>query len=507
MILITDKDEALSYIENFTITEQRFIVQQLSFFLPNYMFLPAYRAGISDGKKRFFKFFGEMIVVPKGLVPMLCKSLSERGIEYTYNKTKYNDIIPTFEEFNSFIESLNIPFKPYDYQIQAAFDSIHRYRQTNLMATGSGKSLTIYITIRWFLSQGLSGIIIVPTVMLTTQMFEDFKDYNWSDADEYVTLIGGENKIKDFSKPVVLSTWQSLYTSPTLFESLDFLMIDEAHTSSSSSFEDIIFKASTGARYRLGYTGTLPREAVDKITILSSLGSEKRYITTRQLIDRGLATPVLIKALFLEYPLEERRLVKKMKYQDEVKYITAHSKRNLVLSKIINKVTNDTGNSIVLFDHKEHGKELCLKTFEQKYRYSIDIKELMKSDNPYGIYYVIGDSKASVRESIRQLLEVNDNCILFGTSSILSTGINIKNLHNLFLVAGGKSSIKINQGIGRLLRKHISKSTVTIWDIIDDLTIKNKNTTSKNYYYKHFEERLSLYEENEYDIVEKVIKL
>jgi superfamily II DNA or RNA helicase len=96
---------------------------------------------------------------------------------------------------------------------------------------------------------------------------------------------------------------------------------------------------------------------------------------------------------------------------------------------------------------------------------------------------------------------------LFGTSSILSTGINIKNLHHLFLTSGGKSSIKLNQSIGRLLRLHASKNTVNIWDIIDDLTIQMKSTLHKNYFFKHFEERLAEYMDNEYEIDEKVIQL
>jgi superfamily II DNA or RNA helicase len=506
-LIIKDKDEALSYIEDFTLEEQRFIVQQLSFFLPNYMFLPSYRAGITDGKKRYFKIHEDKIVIPKGLIPLLIKAFEQSDIKYYYQKTQYNDKIPTIEEFNSFVESLNLPFKPYDYQLKASYESICNYRQVNLMCTSSGKSLTVFIIIRWFLLNNLKGILVVPTVMLTTQMFNDFKDYGWVEAENYVHLIGGDNKIKITKLPILISTWQSLYTSPKLFSDLDYVMVDECHTASSSSFEDIIFKASVGARYRLGFTGTLPREATDKITILASLGAETRYITTRQLIDRGLATPVVIKALFLKYQPDECKLVKLMKYTEEVKYITMHHKRTQVLSKVINKITNDTGNSIVLFDQKEHGKSLCLSTFKAKFGYDIDIKELMKADNTYGIYYVIGDSKAKVREDIRQLLENNNNCILFGTSSILSTGINIKNLHNLFLTAGGKSSIKINQGIGRLLRKHASKNTVSIWDMVDDLCIKNKSTVSKNYYYKHFEERIMLYQENEYEIIEKVLQL
>lgn len=209
MLTIKDKDEALSYIENATPEAKRIIAKQLSFFLPNYQFTPAFRAGFSDGRKKFYKVKDDIIVIPKGLVILLIKSFRAEGIEYIYEKTQYTDVIPSFEEFQEFITTLNIPFSPYDYQVLAAFESIKRYRQTNLMATGSGKSLTIYLLIRWFLKNNLKGCIIVPTVMLTTQLYNDFVDYGWSEVEQHVRLIGGENKIKTFDLPITLSTWQS----------------------------------------------------------------------------------------------------------------------------------------------------------------------------------------------------------------------------------------------------------------------------------------------------------
>ena len=142
-----------------------------------------------------------------------------------------------------------------------------------------------------------------------------------------------------------------------------------------------------------------------------------------------------------------------------------------------------------------------------KHNKEITSEELTKSDNPYGIYLITGSSKANERENIRQLMETRHDVILFGTSSILSTGINIKTLRNLVLVAGGKAAIKLNQSIGRLLRLHVSKEIVTIWDIIDDFCIKSKNSVHKNYFYKHFEERLEVYNEHEYTLIEKEVEV
>jgi superfamily II DNA or RNA helicase len=290
-------------------------------------------------------------------------------------------------------------------------------------------------------------------------------------------------------------------------------LVSNCHTAKAASFETIIMPSTPNTIWKLGFTGTLPKELVEKMTILSSLGPEKKYITTKQLIDRGLATPALIKPIFLEYPEDERKKVLSMKYQEEVKHFSEHTKRNSILSKIINKASN-SGNTIVLFDRKEHGKELCLNLFRLKYP-NIEvtgtedklIKELMKADNPYNMYYIVGESKSMDREAIRKLLEIDNNKVVFGTSSILSTGINIRNLHHLFLVSGGKSATKLHQSIGRLLRTHASKNLVCIWDIVDVCNIKTKLSEKKNYLFKHFEERLQEYLEAEYPIEERSLQL
>jgi superfamily II DNA or RNA helicase len=270
-------------------------------------------------------------------------------------------------------------------------------------------------------------------------------------------------------------------------------------------YEKRVFKASTGARWRLGFTGTIPDDAVAKMILIGSVGEVKTYITPRQLIDRGLATNVLVKFLFFNYSIEDKKIVRKFKYPDEVNFFNNHDNRNTTLSKIINKVSTE-GNTIVLVDSIEYGEILASNILKIR-GIDIETKLLKKADNEYKIYIINGSTKGIEREKIRLLLEKENNCILIGTSSILSTGVNIKNLHNLFLTSGGKSFVQINQAIGRLLRMHVSKILVKIWDIVDDCSTKGKSSTSKNYRYKQWEERMIIYNENEYEYTEKEINI
>lgn len=515
-LIIEDKNESLSCIYPVNDESFKFIQKQLSCYYPGYMFMPGYRAGITDGKKHFYNKVNDTVFFPKGFSNLLRGLLVKKGYNIEYKKLAYSDILPAEQEFKDFISELKLPFIPYDFQELAAYESIINYRQINKVATGGGKSLIQFLLIRYFLSKNLKVVLLVPRVMLVEQMYSDFISYGWADIDDYTVKIGGDNTVKNFTAPLTISTWQSIQGSPELFTNIDALIIDEVHGASGTGskdengqsaniYEKVVFKASTGARWRLGFTGTIPDDAVSKMILTGSIGSVKTYITTRQLIDRGLATPVLVKFIFFNYNMNERKSIKKLKYQDEVNFFNKHTNRNITLSKIINKVSNE-GNTIVLVDSIEFGEEIAKNILSIK-DINADIKELKKADNNYGIFIINGSTKGKEREKIRLLLEDTNNKILIGTSSILSTGINIKNLHNLFLTSGGKSFVQINQAIGRLLRTHASKMLVKIWDIVDDCTIKGKSSTYKNYRYKQWEERLSIYNEHEYDYTEKEINI
>lgn len=68
-------------------------------------------------------------------------------------------------------------------------------------------------------------------------------------------------------------------------------------------------------------------------------------------------------------------------------------------------------------------------------------------------------------------------------------GVNIVNLHNVIFASPSKSKIRNLQSIGRGLRVSNTKTSMTLYDIADDLCIKRH----KNYTIGHFEERLKIY--------------
>lgn len=515
-----------------------------------YQFNYAFRAGNWDGFTKFYKLENKNLIIPLGLLDLIEKYLNNNNIAYEkINFNDKNDIKNINEEdLREFIKTLNLPFEPFDYQFNTVLKIINNKMGIFNCATNSGKSLIIYIALMYFLKNNKKCIIIVPTISLTLQMEGDFKDYGYKGVCQ---LIGGENSIKSLDSNLIISTWQSLqHINSNEFKKFDVVMVDECHKAKSDVLSYIIKNSLNSLKF--GLTGSIPKIYGDKLRIISVLGNITKVITPRELIERGLATEAEINLLYLNYNENIKKEYRKevQSYKDEEYFVLKNQKRNSIICKIINKVTlKDNLNSLVLFSKIEHGnniikeliklrlrdygfdniqkfifldsfnKEIILDLFNNGYNGSIfyegskDFKnKILKitskkfidgliNINELDLYLINGSIKGKKRNEIREYLESEEcknNIIIVASYQTTSTGINFKNLHNIFLTFSSKSYTSITQIIGRGLRKHSSKNLVKIWDFIDDLKQKNKD----NYFLAHSKERIEIYLENEYNIKE-----
>ena len=507
-------------------------------------FDPRVRAGVWDGRINFFTKIDRMTIkVPKGLKSLVLSYCLKKEIDVDYEEDVYDNI--TKEDFDKFIDSLGLPFKPYDYQKKCAYDSITKGRLINVSATSSGKSLMIYLICRYMLETKRDVFIIVPNIMLVNQIYQDFVDYGFKDADKFVQRIGGEHKLKTIEKPICISTWQSQYRNAEGYDNIKCLIIDECQSvkGNESLLGNLIVPACFNAKFRFGFTGTLPKDLVERMSIQACLGRKNPVINAQGLINAGLATPLDIKCIYLNYNEEDTKTIQNFKdYHKEEKFIHEHHKRNLLVSKLINKISKK-GNTLALYAKIIHG-DLLLENLVRE-RSNIDsfylikkvtpsaIKEVNKDDIVFvrtkisdkdkktimsrelplenfreieslNIFCVDGSVPEKDREYIRQILESHENAVIFGTSQCMSTGVNIKKLHNLVFCQGGKSSITLAQSLGRLMRQHVSKEKSFVYDIIDSAKSKRGK---ENYLLKHFNERLAVYIEEGYPLEEKEINL
>jgi superfamily II DNA or RNA helicase len=111
-------------------------------------------------------------------------------------------------------------------------------------------------------------------------------------------------------------------------------------------------------------------------------------------------------------------------------------------------------------------------------------------------------------EKLRNIMKVvkveKQNSILVAGYALLSTGVNIKRLHNLIMASPLKSYTTITQSIGRLMRLHPDKSIANIYDLVDNFGIRKPGGP----YYKQYEHRRAMsYNPEEFPIKEAFFKL
>ena len=117
------------------------------------------------------------------------------------------------------------------------------------------------------------------------------------------------------------------------------------------------------------------------------------------------------------------------------------------------------------------------------------------------VFFVYGGTETEVREEIRAITETQHDAIIIASYGTFSTGINIRNLHNIVFASPTKSRIRNLQSIGRGLRRGEQKVQCKLFDIGDDLSWKSK----KNYTLNHLIERVKIYNEEGFDY--KLVKI
>jgi len=374
-----------------------------------------------------------------------------------------------------FLTSFSCEYRLRDYQNAAIRHSIDKRRCVLLSPTASGKSLIIYYLVRYYFPQ--KTLIIVPTLSLVSQMYSDFEAYAKVDktfeVEKFVhKIFGGQEKVTD--KPIIISTWQSLYVlKKDFFTDFELVIGDEAHLYKAKSLTKIM-KNLENAPYRIGTTGTLDDVEVHKLILEGLFGTTRRVTSTKELIKKKTLSAIAIRCLVLKYSEEVAAKISKLNYQEEIDFLVSHPERN---KYICNLVKGLTGNSLVLFQYIEkHGNIL----------HSI-LKDII--DPSRKIFFVYGGTDADSREKVRELVEKEKDAIICASYGVYSTGINIRNLHNIVFASPSKSRIRNLQSIGRGLRRSETKEAATLYDISDDLSYKDK----KNYTLNHFMERIKIY--------------
>ena len=482
-MIISKKNEVYVRVE----TEPNIARELSDFFtfeVPGARFMPSYKKRIWDGKIRLYnQMNGEVYL---GLIPYIQEFAKLNDIDIEYK----GDVNATQSSFThgvckGFIRNIkpksngkSIELR--DYQTDAVVHAIRNNRSLLLSPTASGKSLIIYLLSRWYESNRI--LILVPTTSLVEQMYTDFLDYGYLESKMQKIYQG---YTKDISSEVTISTWQSLYKMPRkFFEQFGCILGDEVHLFKAKSLTNIMNKMHM-TKYRHGFTGTLDGTQTHRLILEGLFGSVNKVTSTKELMEKKTLAKLKIKCIVLQYPDADCKFMKDQNYQDEVDLIVRDERRNKF---ILNLTTHLKGNTLVLFQFVEkHGAVLY---------------DMMKDLNRK-VFYVHGGTDTQTREEIREITENEKNAIIVASYGTFSTGINIRNLHNVVFSSPSKSRIRVLQSIGRGLRTTNNKTGATLIDIADDFTWKSK----QNFTLRHFMERINIYNEEEFDYTIKNLKI
>lgn len=458
-----------------------------SFMVPGAQYMPMFKRRLWDGKIRLYDILSSTL--PRGLKTYLEKFCSDRGYTLNIKETK-NPLCITDKQLQVFYDSLKVSVRKqavqmHDHQKQGILHALNNHRSVLISPTGSGKSLIIYVLVRYLqkvIPIDRKILILVPTVGLVNQMDSDFFDYSAQDKSwsckKYIHKITAGVE-KETKQQIVVSTWQSIYKLPKQwFDQFDAVFFDECHQAKAESINFIGQKLSK-AWFRIGTTGTLQQTQAHRLSIEGILGPAVQFIHTKNLMNKGLLAKLGIDCLILKYSDEEKQLLKKQRYADEIKWIVANDKRNEFIKEL---ALRTKGNTLILFNYVEsHGKPLAAL--------------LEAAGTNRKVYLIHGKTEADAREYIRKVVDKEKEAILVASFGTTSAGINIVNLDNIIFASPTKSVIRLLQSIGRGLRVSERKKTLKVYDIVDDLCWKSH----KNHVFRHFEERLKIYKKEKFD--------
>lgn len=463
------KDEVNVKIEGLDVSDRRALQKMFEFEKPGARYLPSVRLGRWNGKVSYFSLGGSTYL---NLLEDVITYLYDKhyDIELVDQRQQHGELNLTAVNENSF-GHINWPTghpaagKPIllrDYQVEIVNNFLNNHQSIQEVATGAGKTLMTAALSKSVEHLGRS-IVIVPNTSLVVQTEEDYVNLGLD-----VGVYFGARK--DHGKTHTICTWQSLNSlmksieageaedlAEFFFEGIVCVIVDEVHQAKADVLKQLLTGVLANVPIRWGLTGTIPKEKLDQISLLVSLGPVISKLSASELQDRGVLASCHVNVIQMKDGKEFSN------YQSELKHLLEDSHRLDTIAKLIKGIA-DSGNTLVLVDRIKAGKELTSR---------ID-----------GAIFVSGETNLTERKEEYDTVATSDGKILICSYGVAAVGINIPRIFNLVLIEPGKSFVRVIQSIGRGIRKAEDKDFVQIWDITSTCKFSKRHLTQRKQYYK-----------------------
>ncbi|WP_353482152.1 DEAD/DEAH box helicase family protein [Haliscomenobacter sp.] len=467
---IVIRDEVNIKIEGLDLDCRKALVTAFKYENPAARYLPAVRLGRWDGKIAYFQLGGSTYVnlLPE-IMPILDKfdysPVLDDQREYT---TTFDFAAVSENHYNHVLwpkshPAAGQPMVLRDYQVEIINKFLTNPQCIQEVATGAGKTI-----ITAALSDAVSAygrsIVIVPNKSLVTQTEADYINMGLD-----VGVYFGDRK--EYNRQHTICTWQSLnnmmkltktgeaeITIHEFIQDVVCVIVDEVHMAKADALKTLLTGAMSQIPLRWGLTGTVPKELFESQALLVSLGPVVSRLSASTLQDAGVLAQCHVNIVQLVDHVEYKD------YQSELKYLLEESGRLDTMAELIRKV-NETGNTLVLVDRTECGRQLVERLGDKA-------------------VFVSGSTKAKTRQDeYNQVADATDK-IIVATYGVAAVGINIPRIFNLVLVEPGKSFVRVIQSIGRGIRKAEDKDHVEIWDITSTCKFAKRHLTKRKAFYK-----------------------
>jgi superfamily II DNA or RNA helicase len=351
------------------------------------------------------------------------------------------------------------------------------------LATGAGKSTIIRNVLKTI---ALEAVVMAPSKSIAGQLYDDLCHHF---GKRYVGMVGDGKK--DFKKHIVVAIddslslvepgteiWNALSSKPVF-------IADESHLCPAQSLAKVCFGLMKNAPYRMFFSATQMRNDGLDLVLDGITGNIVIHKNVRELVDEGyLAKPIF----------------KIVKCQSNSSYDSKDAvlmtRKHLFYNRIVTEIAADLANKFV--SHMKRPTIILVEEVEQFGR----LLPHLKHEARFAHGPLTKENKESVPEAYHkdkpkdlvQLFNEGKLPILVGTSCI-ATGTDIQVAEAEIYLMGGKSEIKVKQGLGRETRGGFKGSVVNPWtgkqkldSIHVDFEVSNIDILTR-----HADERASIY--------------
>ena len=390
-----------------------------------------------------------------GCVPMVTKILKKNNVKFTIEDMR------TKPEKHINLEIKN-GYTLRDYQQRIVDMAVKKHRAIFSACTSSGKT---FMMANMIIAFGVRTIIIAPKSSLSVQLRREFEGF----FHTHVGLLNGDTcDIQD----IMVATPGTLLNYPEVMERAEAVLSDECHNDPATT----IFKCLSGCKnayYRIAVSGSPWRDDGTDILLDAAFAprNPKDRISASELIERGILTPVSIKFFHVDSGCDWLG-----------DYATTYSKaiinnetRNDKVVDLAVDEVNKGHETLILISKISHGMKL-MKMIEK--RMSNEEHEVEYDGKKYKVHdieFVSGTDDITSREVVFKAVK-EKKCKIMIASTIADEGLDLPILQTLIMAQGGKSTTRLFQRVGRVIRHYEGKNMAYVYDFIDSCSTMYKHS-------------------------------